>query len=186
MKENELKNKKNIDEPKTDIKKEIISWIKAGILTLVIYLFINLFVFTARVDGPSMLPTFTHGDLIFVNRIAYTLPKGLPDYEDIVIFNNEIRGYDIIKRVIGLPGDHIEVKDNEVYRNGTLLQEPYLADEIITEGNIDEIVQEGHIFVLGDNRPNSADSRISDIGQVSIDDVMGRVLVRVIPNFRIF
>lgn len=171
---------------KSDLTKEILSWIKAGILTLIIYLFINFFIFTARVDGPSMLPTFTHGDLIFVSRIAYTLPEGLPEYNDIVIFSNEIRGYEIIKRVIGLPGDHIEIKDNQVYRNGSLLQETYLDESIITEGNIDEIIQEGHIFVLGDNRQNSADSRISDIGQVSMDDVKGRVLVRVIPNFKIF
>lgn len=187
MKEETKNMNKNIDSPmKPDLKKEILSWVQAGIITLVIYLFINAFVFTARVDGPSMLPTFTHGDLIFVNRVAYTLMSDLPEYEDIIVFKSETRGYEIIKRVIGLPGDHIEIKDGKVYRNGSLLQESYLDSEIVTEGDIDEIIQEGHIFVLGDNRPNSADSRVPDIGQVSMKDVKGKVFIRMIPNFKIF
>lgn len=179
------KKPKTTEKEDFDLKKETISWIKAGLITIVFYIFINFFVFTARVDGPSMLPTFTHGDLIFVNRIAYANEK-LPDYNDIVIFSNEERGYEIIKRVIGLPGDHIEIKENKVYRNGTLLQEPYLYDDMITEGDIDEIVKESHIFVLGDNRTNSADSRIQNIGQVDMSEVLGKVVVRMIPNFKLF
>ncbi len=169
---------------KNEVQQEIMSWIKAGIITLFAYIFINFFIFTARVDGPSMLSTFTHGDLIFVNRIAYS--RTLPEYEDVVIFTSNTRGYELIKRVIGLPGDHIVVKDGQVYRNGTLLQEPYLDDGIVTEGDIDTIVNEGFIFVMGDNRPNSADSRIDEIGQVSMDSVKGKVFLRIIPNPKFF
>ena len=191
-----MKNKEKINNEKRnekidlDIKEEIMSWIKAGVVTLIFYLFVNIFVFTARVDGPSMLPTFEHGDLILVNRIAYTLNEtSLPEYEDIVIFTNKSRGYELIKRVIGLPGDHIEIKDGEVYRNGTLLSEVYLDESIHpngTEGNIDEIVKEGHIFVMGDNRANSADSRYEEIGQINMSDVKGKVFLRMIPNFKTF
>ncbi len=165
-----------------EIQQEMMSWVKAGVLALFFYICINFFIFTARVDGPSMLSTFTHGDLIFVNRIAYTLMSDLPEYEDIVIFTNETRGYELIKRVIGLPGDHIQVKDGQVYRNGTLLQEDYLDAGIETEGDVDEIVKEGYIFVMGDNRPNSADSRLPEIGQVSMKTVKGKVFLRIIPN----
>lgn len=173
---------KDPNETKNEIQQEIMSWVKAGVITLFLYIIINFFVFTARVDGPSMLSTFTHGDLIFVNKIAYTLMSDLPEYEDVVIFTSNIRGYELIKRVIGLPGDHIQIKDGKVYRNGTLLQEPYLDDGIETDGEIDEIVKEGYIFVMGDNRPNSADSRLPEIGQVSMDTVRGKVFFRVIPN----
>lgn len=172
-----------------EVKKEIISWIKAGIITLIFYLFVNIFIFTAKVDGPSMLSTFEHGDLILVNRIAYSLDNSLPEYEDVIIFTNEYKGYELIKRVIGLPGDHIEIKEGKVYRNGTLLTEIYLDTSILpngTEGNVDEIINEGHVFVMGDNRANSADSRYPEIGQINMKDVKGKVFLRMIPNFKTF
>lgn len=166
----------------TTVVKEIIEWIKAAAIALFVFLIINIFLFPARVDGDSMLPNFEHGDRLIVNRLAYK--DKVPEYEDIVIFYCETKNYTLIKRVIGVPGDQIEIKDGKVYRNGTELNESrYLSCETI--GNINTIVEEGHVFVLGDNRPDSADSRYAEIGQIPLTEIKGKVLLRLFPNPKI-
>lgn len=163
----------------TTIKGEIKEWAKSAILALIVVVFINIFFFSARVDGESMAPNLSHGDRLIVNKLAYV--NKLPDYEDIVVFYSETKGYILIKRVIGLPGDLIEIKDGCVYRNGTLLDESAYLD-VETNGLISVTVEENKIFVLGDNRPESADSRYAQIGQIDMSDVKGKVIVRTFPN----
>ncbi len=81
----------------------------------------------------------------------------------------------MVKRVISLPGEHIIIKDNEVFIDDKKLNEGYL-DGVNTDGNIDMIVQQNHIFTMGDNRPKSGDGR--EIGTINIDDVIGKVYIR--------
>ena len=86
----------------------------------------------------------------------------------------------IVKRIIGLPNDHVVIKDGYVYVNDKKLDEEYL-DNFYTMGNIDVIVPNDEIFVLGDNRSNSRDSRDSSIGTIEISDIIGKVAIRILP-----
>lgn len=129
------------------------------------------------VNGNSMHPTLENGNVLLINHLCYK-----PDYEDIVVFKNDARGV-LIKRVIGLPGDTIEIKDSVVYRNGEALEEDYIVNEFFGDGEMDGpvTVQDDHVFVLGDNRPDSYDSRFNGVGQVSEDLILGGVIFRIFP-----
>jgi signal peptidase I len=85
-----------------------------------------------------------------------------------------------VKRVIGLPYEHLVIKDSKVYIDDKHLEEDYLIDAY-TDGDIDIIIPSDHIFVMGDNRENSDDSRKSYIGTISLDDILGKVFVRMYP-----
>lgn len=115
------------------------------------------------VDGDSMFPTLDTGDIIEVTRNVE------PKYHDLVIFRHEGSRY--VKRVIGLPGDNIEIIDGEVFRNG--IKEPRFLDVSTNQHNMEGkvVVEEGHFFVLGDNRFTSYDSRM--FGLVPAKDVVG-------------
>lgn len=127
------------------------------------------------VQGTSMKPTLWEGDRLFLNYLCYE-----PAYGDLVSFKNEERGY-LVKRVIGMPGDTIEVRDSVVYRNGEPLEEDYIAQGYFGCGDMTGpvTVEEGHVFVMGDNRPDSYDSRSTGVGQVSEDDIVGGAVFRV-------
>ncbi len=103
---------------------------------------------------------------------------------DIIVINEEILDKRIIKRVIGLPNETVEIKNGYIYINGELLKEEYLDKDIRTYPDMKVIVPEGHIFVLGDNRGNSKDSR--HIGVVKIEDVLGKAIYRFNFNERLF
>ena len=117
----------------------------------------------AVIEGDSMSPTLENDDVIEIHKGTY------PEYHDIIVFNHDEDKY--IKRVIGLPGDTIEIKDGNVYRNG--IMEEFLSDEETNPYAVDEpiVVEEGHYFVLGDNRSSSYDSRM--FGSVAQEDVIG-------------
>jgi signal peptidase I len=137
----------------------------------------------ARTDviGSSMQPTFNDKDVIFMEKIS--TETGHINRGEVVVFNSHDENEDnYIKRVIGIAGDKIEIKSGEVYLNGKVLTESYLPEEVVTEANsavAEYVVPEGYIFVLGDNRKNSTDSRI--IGPVNLKDVKGHVILRVYP-----
>jgi signal peptidase I len=161
------------------------------------------FVQNFRVDGISMLPTFEAGQALVVNRAAYfhldgtpfegLLPKstpgavtylfGGPQRGDVVVFRAPPQpDADYIKRVIGLPGDRIQIMQGSVYINGQPLAEPYIrfpADYIFPEGNEALVVPEASYFVLGDNRPESFDSHLGWV--VPLDYLVGRAWVRYWP-----
>jgi signal peptidase I len=167
-------------------KNEVWEWTKALLIAVGLAALIRYFLFTPIVvDGLSMMPTLHNGDRMIVNKLSYTV--GEPDRFDIVVFHAPEQK-DYIKRVIGLPGDTVEYEDDVLYINGKAYEEPYLKEykEQIDEGLLTEdftleekigqtTVPENTIFVMGDNRRFSKDSR--HIGVVKIDEVIGNTSV---------
>ncbi|WP_053219687.1 signal peptidase I [Virgibacillus senegalensis] len=167
-------------------KNEWLDWVKALLIAGVLALIVRMFLFAPIVvDGPSMLPTLHNGDHMIVNKFNYLV--GEPERFDIVVFHATAQK-DYIKRVIGLPGDHVEVKDDTLYINGEAVEEPYLESaKQMTEENqhytvdfrLEELpggyeeIPENQLLVLGDNRGNSTDSRL--LGLISYDQIVGEV-----------
>lgn len=134
------------------------------------------------VDGTSMESTLHHGDRVFVNKIGYRFHD--PRRGDVVVLHDgkSDRDRDLIKRVIGLPGETISMIDCEVRIDGVVLDEPYLDEEHRIPGGCgagvpEQLIPEGAVFVLGDNRDDSADSRSRDIGVIDHDEIVGRAFV---------
>lgn len=126
------------------------------LLTLVIFIVINALTGRFRIEGPSMKPTLHEGEYLIISKIIYKLHP--PQRGDIIVFHHpQDQTRDLIKRIIGLPGEEVEILDGQVYINGGLLQEPYVT----SWGGRPSRQQLGpdEYFVLGDNRPNSDDSR---------------------------
>jgi len=164
--------------------KELYDWLKAIIIAALIALFVRTFLFSPIiVDGPSMQPTLYDRDQMIVNKFIYKFKE--PERFDIVIFHAS-KYKDFIKRIIGLPGEHIKVIDNQLYVDGELVEEPFLdgyssegfrTNDFTLEmlpGNYEKI-PEGKVLVLGDNRSNSTDSR--SIGLIDINDIVGKATV---------
>ena len=166
------------------MRKTIFEFVKTIIIALVIALIITTFIKPTLVKGYSMYPTIEPYNYLIVNKIPYI--TGAPNHGDIVVFKAHIytdngEEKDLIKRIIGLEGDIIEVKDGIVYRNGEALTEDYIYGGV-TPGDMPPItVDEGYIFVMGDNRPNSLDSRDPSIGEIAVADILGRVDIRLFP-----
>jgi signal peptidase I len=164
-------------------KSESWEWLKAVAVALVLAIVIRYFFFAPIVvDGLSMMPTLEHNDRMIVNKIGYNISE--PDRFDIIVFHAP-QNKDYIKRVVGLPGDSIHYENDMLYINDEAYEEPYL-DEFKEETenkpltrNFDlndvtgyETIPEGHVFVLGDNRQHSKDSR--HIGVIPYDEVVGK------------
>ena len=153
-----------------EVKREGLEWIKALGIGLIIFIIIRTFLFSNYVvEGESMMPTLQDGNKLVVNKIGYHI--GELDRFDVVVFHaNEKEDY--VKRIIGLPGDKIVYKDDKLYVNGEYYPEPYLekfkqeyigskltGDFTLQEITGEKTVPKGKIFVLGDNRRGSMDSR---------------------------
>ena len=140
-----------VRQPNSHIVREIIETL---LLTFFIFWLVNSMVGRYRIDGSSMNPTLRDGQYLIINNISYYLND--PIHGDIIVFHHPRSELNLIKRVIGLPGDTVEIANNEVRVNGILLDEPYIqeAPRYAYSG----IVPEDQFFVLGDNRNNSSDS----------------------------
>lgn len=141
-----------------------------------------VFVFLLRiqtVSGKSMYPTLKNGDRIAVSCV------GEVEYGDIVVIDGmSAYGAPLVKRVIGMEGDTLDVNEiGQVMRNGELLDESYLSLPTNENGDVSfpVTVEKGKLFVMGDNRPYSKDSRNSEIGQIDRRDVFGKVFFRILP-----
>lgn len=157
----------------------IIEWIICIVIAVLLTVLLKTFLFDIiKVSGDSMYPTLHDKDVLGVEKIS--LRKNDFNHGDIVIFDpGENRDKIYIKRVIGLPGDTVEIKDGGVYVNGNHLNETYLDPNIYTEGSVKTTLDSTHIFVLGDNRSVSEDSRI--IGPVPIKNIKGHAVFRFLP-----
>ena len=164
-------------------------WIRSFIIAFILAFIIRVFFYSLiLVDGVSMMPTLHNENRMIVDKISYKFKD--PERFDIIVFKaTEDRNF--IKRVIGLPGDTVEYRDDVLYINGKAYDEPYLDEyksqlmegELLTynftmEEEIGEkVVPEGKLFVLGDNRRESNDSRNPALGTIDMDDVIGKASI---------
>lgn len=174
-------------------KNEFLEWVKVIGIALLFAVGIRMFILTPIVvDGASMMPTVEDGDKVIVNKIG---PK-LTEYNrfDVIVFEaKEDTNY--IKRIIGIPGDHIAYKNDELFINGKKYEEPYLKEykkALNDNGTLTEdftleeylgesVVPDGYFFVLGDNRRKSIDSRDPNVGFVSKDKIIGTTNIVFFP-----
>lgn len=174
----------------SNLKSEGMEWIKAFAIGLVIFAFLRTFFFSNyEVEGESMMPTLEDGNKLVVNKIGYHIGD-LHRFDVIVFHANKEEDY--VKRIIGLPGDKIEFRDDQLYINGKKFAEPYLekyrqenlggsltGDFTLEEITGKDTVPEGKLFVLGDNRLGSYDSR--QFGFINVNQVVGKVNLRYWP-----
>ena len=137
---------------------------------------------TYFIPSESMTPTLEVGDRLMVYKLAFTL--GDVDRGDLVVFNRppaleETELKDFVKRVVGLPGERVSAENSVLLINGSPLEEPYLAPGVWTHDFAELEVPQGHVFVMGDNRSNSRDSRW--FGPISEDLLVGEVFIRLWP-----
>ena len=169
-------------------RKSAMKWLVASFLLVLMVR--ALFFSNYIVEGHSMNPTLEQGNFLMVNKMVYSFAK--PERFDVVVFQQENAEYNYVKRVIGLPGDQIEYKQDTLYVNGNIVMEPFIrsdhlkvfggnftGDFSLQEITGEEEVPKGHVFVIGDNRLNSLDSR--HFGFVKIEDIVGKVHVRYWP-----
>jgi signal peptidase I len=140
-----------VRQPTEVVVREIIETL---LLTFFIFWLVNSLVGRYRIDGSSMNPTLEDGQYLLINNLSYYLNE--PERGDIIVFHHPTSELNLIKRVIGLPGDEIEISNQTVKVNGVTLDESYIKAEPTYSGNWK--VPEGNYFVLGDNRNSSSDS----------------------------
>ena len=154
------------------------------ILTVVVVLVIIIYVVSVQqVVGPSMSPTLNSGDILILNKLNYRIFE--VKRFDIVSVSSKQSKY-LVKRVIGLPGEKVEYKNNKLYINDQILKEEFLDETAMTNdfslSSLGyETIPEGMYFVVGDNRSNSDDSRDSKIGLIKEEDIIGKSTIRIWP-----
>lgn len=171
-------------------RREWLNTLKLVIIIVTVGVFIRtLFFSPIIVDGPSMLPTLEDRDQMIVNKFLYRIKE--PERFDIIVFHAS-EEEDFIKRVIGLPGEHVAVENGQLYINDNFVVEPYLNDDnLYTQPSFRledlpgsyEVIPEDHLLVLGDNRNNSKDSR--SFGLIHKEDIVGKASVIYWPLHRI-
>lgn len=184
----------NYEEKKNGTASTVVSYLIVIVMTILIGI---TFVKTTIVRQTSMLPTLQDGNYLLLSKQVYVFNEF--KHEDIVVFDSgemadttgSLLNFDnkkyYIKRIIGLPGDEITIKNKKVYRNGKEIDQSYTLDKATeTNGNgqveVNKLkIPKGKLFVLGDNRYNSADSRSTDVGLVSMDKVYGKAVLRIFP-----
>ena len=165
--------------------KNALEWLKDILIAVVIAALILVFLKPIIVQQQSMEPNFHAGDYLLTSRQAYRF-FGDPERGDVIVFRSELLDDEgnekcLIKRVIGLPGDVVEIKSGYVYVNGEEIDEPYVKEQGIS-GEMDAVtIPENELFVMGDNRGVSEDSRSARVGTISEDMIVGKVFVRLYP-----
>ncbi len=164
-------------------RNKVINTIMSYVLVILVAIIIKSFIFTPiRVNGTSMVPTLNDSDIMVLNEIGYHI-NGVKRF-DIVVAN--INGEKLIKRVIGLPGEKVEYRDNNLYINDEMVMETFKhADtpDFSIESLGSGVVPNNHYFLVGDNRINSNDSRY--IGFVSANKILGKTNMVIFPFSRI-
>jgi len=183
MKQNSGKKEKKKLSKGAWIRELLIILLCAVVLAVVVKGFL---IDSRQIPSASMVPTIQVGDRVVLWKLPYVF-GGQPDQGDIVVFNapDEMGGkVDLIKRVIGMPGQTVEIKNGYVYIDGVVLEEDYIAEKPQYEfGPV--VVPEDHYFVMGDNRNSSVDSHMWEDPFVSIDDIKGEAFFRYWPLSRL-
>ncbi|GJQ34886.1 MAG: signal peptidase I [Anaerolineales bacterium] len=156
----------------THWKRFVRDMLETLLLAVVLFVGINAVSARVRVDGYSMRPTLEDGEFVLVSKLSYRF--GEYERGDIIVFHFPLNPKEeLIKRVIGLPGDQVKVEGNQVYVNGQVLNEEYIFEAPLYSG--EWTVTDGFLFVLGDNRNNSNDSK--DWGLLPQENVVGRAVL---------
>lgn len=160
---------------RSERKAKRINIIKNITVFMVTFMLIMIFFYFIRfpnVDGESMNPTYDDKDILV------TLHTNNVSRNDVIVLWSDFLQEYIVKRVVGVAGDHIEIKDEQLYRNGYPIYEGYVLEQSWAglNNSLDIIIPEDCVFVLGDNRNNSADSRV--LGCINTDDIFGKVLFK--------
>lgn len=166
-----------MSERNKNILKDIISYA----LIILVVVVIRVFIFDpVRVDGPSMNTTLTNGEIVILNKFEYR-KKDIKRYDVVVV---KVDGKQIIKRVIGLPNETIEVKNNNVYANGKKLKNSFAStktdDFDLSQIGLKKIPADSY-FVMGDNREVSLDSRYMEVGTIKKEQVLGKASIIIWP-----
>lgn len=174
----------------------LLDWVWSFVIALVVAFVITRFIATpARVSQTSMTDTLQDQDFLIVSKFNQLYPFLFGDYQigDIVCFQKKGTQDLLVKRIIGMPGDTIVIKDGEVYRNGVKMIEPYLnaknKDKTYAIGSSEQMmydsmtynVPEGKYFVMGDNRNGSIDSRFSSVSYITRESMIGKATFRLFP-----
>ncbi len=168
--------------PKFDIVNEMVEWVESFVFAIfVVILILTFIVRVVQVEGPSMEDTLQNGDRLILTHFNYTPERG-----DIVVLNSSGLDETIIKRVIAVEGDTISIDftSGTVTLNGEVLKEDYIKELTFRrEGrDIENLkIGEGQVFVMGDNRNHSTDSRSTMVDVVNTDDILGKAIFRIYP-----
>lgn len=181
---------KDETDTKPNIKRsgEVKDWIKSIIIAAFIAVLLMQLIVPTVVREHSMEPSFFGGDYLIVGKVNYKISD--PQRGDVIIFKSDIPMNPaepssakklLIKRIIGMPGDVINIYDNEVSINGQVIDEPYINDGGTPGDVVNYVVPKDSYFVMGDNRTVSIDSRRNDVGPVHRDRIVGKALIRLYP-----
>ena len=154
-----------------------------AIIIVAAYVIILFTCYRTNISGNSMQPVLCNNDTVLINKFAYAYSS--PKRYDVIAFKTSDSGFDkiYIKRVIGVPGDKVLIKDGKVYINDKQLEDDVFTDNILTAGlaKNELYLNKGEYFCLGDNRNNSEDSRFANIGNVKSDYIIGRAWFKLLP-----
>ena len=171
---------KKKEKKKKTLGREILEWVLTIAVAIALALVIRTFVFEpVRVDGSSMINTLHHNEFMVVTKYDYLFDD--PERFDVVVcyYPGGDHTYRV-KRVVGIPGDTVAMRNGVLYVNGEAVEESYIGYPANYE-MAETVVEEGHYFVLGDNRASSKDSHVSTVGQIPREDIKGHVRLVIYP-----
>lgn len=161
--------------------RRLVHWV-VDVIVVIAFAWFLVYAYGTQIPiaGHSMTPLLESGDVVLMNRLTYDFGK--PGRFDVVVFEREDKKLNV-KRVIGLPGETVQIRGGQVYIDGRLLDEPEGLCFISLAGIADQPVKllENEYFLLGDNRDSSEDSRFSNVGNVNGKQILGKVWIRVLP-----
>lgn len=168
------------NEQKWNSRNEIISWVKVILSALLIAFVLRTFIFQlALVNQISMEPTLKEGQMLIISKVNYFV--GTPKRGDIIVFKDSYENKLLIKRVIGLPGEKIDLRNGKVFINDKELEPDYTSFPTYAYVQESWQVPEGQYFVMGDNREHSRDSRVETVGLINRKSIIGKAVFRLWP-----